>query len=76
MKTLRTPNSVRTSVGNDVFKAAGGLLRCHHCGGERELDGEKIARYFDEGWPRCCGQTMEWITDRQLDKEAPDDADE
>lgn len=43
----------------------GGLLRCTECGAERPLGniGQKLA----SGWPKCCGYTMRWVTQRQLD---------
>lgn len=47
------------------LKKFGGLLRCMTCGREDSL-GDPDARVNGEGWPRCCGQTMRWITERQL----------
>lgn len=43
----------------------GGYLRCETCGHRRVLGdiGGKLAR----GWPKCCGYTMRWWTQRQID---------
>ncbi len=43
----------------------GGILRCTVC--EREEPVE--ARYWREGWPKCCGYTMRWVTARELAEE-------
>lgn len=48
----------------------GGILRCGECGTEDTLTAYGIASYLRDGWPRCCGYTMTWITQRQLDEEA------
>lgn len=47
----------------------GGLLRCRTCGVEKPLGdvGDKLRH----GWPKCCGHTMQWITQRQLDGIVP-----
>ncbi len=36
----------------------GSFLRCAACGAEQHPSREDMARYFREGWPECCGQTM------------------
>lgn len=43
----------------------GGLLRCRTCGKQRPLG--DVSSKLAHGWPTCCGHTMEWITQRQLD---------
>jgi len=51
----------------------GGILRCGACKGERPLD--DIAGYLSRGWPEHCGQTMTWVTLRELaaeNREVPD----
>jgi hypothetical protein len=51
----------------------GGVLRCtQDCGMPMRLDEERIARYLRDGWPKCCGYTMRWVTQRELDEEKPD----
>lgn len=44
----------------------GGYLRCRTCGYSRDL-GDPGRRVMGQGWPKCCGYTMEWITQRQID---------
>jgi hypothetical protein len=43
----------------------GGLLRCTSCGLERPLGDP--GRRLRDGWPKHCGYTMRWWTQRQLD---------
>ncbi len=45
----------------------GGLLRCTTCGTERPLG--SVAGKLENGWPKHCGYTMRWITDRELKEE-------
>lgn len=48
----------------------GGFLRCGTCGARQELG--DVAAYLSSGWPTCCGLTMTWWTQRQIDAgEAP-----
>jgi hypothetical protein len=48
----------------------GGILRCTICKRERPLG--DIGGKLRHGWPKCCGYTMTWVTQRQLDEEARD----
>jgi hypothetical protein len=43
----------------------GGFLRCTVCGRDEPLD--HVGHHLDTGWPRCCGYTMRWWTQRQID---------
>lgn len=45
----------------------GGLLRCETCGREQSMCEGDAGSYLFRGWPRCCGYTMRWWTQRQLD---------
>ena len=47
---------------------AGGILRCGTCGAEQPPG--DLAAKLRHGWPKCCGYTMTWVTQRQLDEEA------
>lgn len=48
----------------------GGYLRCETCTHERPLG--DTSYHLAVGWPICCGQTMRWWTQRQIDAgEAP-----
>lgn len=50
----------------------GGYLRCEECGRKRML-GDPAHRVLTAGWPKCCGYTMRWWTQRQIDAgEAPE----
>ena len=57
-------------VSADVadLAALGGILRCGECGTTRPLHAGDIAGYIQYGWPKCCGYTMTWITQRELDE--------
>ena len=45
----------------------GGVLRCRACKTRRPLG--DISLKLRKGWPLCCGQTMEWVTQKKLDEE-------
>lgn len=47
---------------DDITVEHGGILRCMVCGSEQPVE----SRYWREGWPKCCGYTIRWITARQL----------
>jgi len=59
---------IAEKIGSDL-QHFGGLLRCVEpnggCGRELPLGsvGDKLAH----GWPKCCGYTMRWITERQFE---------
>jgi hypothetical protein len=35
------------------------LLRCGMCGKCVECSSEELMSYMRQGWPKCCGETME-----------------
>lgn len=54
-----------------VLEGFGGVLRCETCHFTVPL--RNVAAKLRDGWPRCCGTTMRWWTQRQLDSgEMPD----
>ena len=60
--------TLNSSVAADLA-GFGGILRCADgCGREQPLG--DIAGSLRSGWPKCCGYTMRWVTQRQLDEEA------
>lgn len=61
-------SEVAQAVGRDLAPF-GGFLQCLTCGSEQELGdvGNKLAH----GWPKCCGHTMRWWTQRQIDAGEP-----
>ncbi len=44
----------------------GGFLRCETCRTVRTMGVGDAGRYTAKGWPRCCGYTMRWWTQRQI----------
>lgn len=56
----------------DALAGLGGFLLCEKCGDRRPLRGQSIRDHVQSGWPRCCGYTMRWWTQRQMEAgEAP-----
>lgn len=45
----------------------GGRLRCETCRTGWAMEPGMAGRYTAKGWPRCCGYTMRWWTQRQID---------
>lgn len=60
------PESVMDSIAAEL-QVFGGLLRCTKCGLELPLG--EVGPRLRHGWPRHCGYTMRWVTQRQLDEE-------
>lgn len=55
-------------VAQELADHVGGILRCSTCRRSEVIDGQNVARYLQDGWPKCCGQTMLWMTRRQLEE--------
>lgn len=51
-------------IASDL-RGFGGVLRCEKCYYARSLG--DVAYYLHAGWPRCCGYTMRWWSQRQID---------
>jgi hypothetical protein len=75
----RTPTNRRANMDDIIKKAAslpdaigdalsdfGGFLRCETCHRTAEL-GDPGRRVTGQGWPKCCGLTMHWWTQSQID---------
>jgi hypothetical protein len=45
----------------------GGYLRCETCHAERAMRPGMAGRFTARGWPKCCGHTMRWWTQSQID---------
>jgi hypothetical protein len=60
-------DTLTDSIARDLPRF-GGILRCTTCSAELPLG--DIAFKLARGWPKCCGYTMRWVTQRQLDEEA------
>jgi hypothetical protein len=56
MKPLQT-------LGEEL-KGFGGHLECTVCGMKRPLG--NVGNKLSNGWPMCCGLTMQWYTRREL----------
>jgi hypothetical protein len=63
MDDLRWPVSLAGDFA-DLAKL-GGLLRCDTCKGVLPLG--DVRRRVAEGWPLCCGFTMIWWTQSEVD---------
>lgn len=65
-------------IASEATAGFGGYLRCESCGRRsRSLTKMQQASYYADGWPRCCGYTMRWWTQRQIDAaEVPPVADD
>lgn len=61
--------SMPETIGTDL-QSFGGFLQCGTCGHRRPLG--SVGHKLRHGWPQCCGYTMTWWTQRQIDAgEAP-----
>ena len=56
--------SVHDKIAGDLT-GFGGYLRCETCGHRQTLG--NVANKLRNGWPKCCGYTMRWWTQRQVD---------
>lgn len=63
---LRISPDLHVKIADDLADF-GGLLLCTVCGREQPLG--DVAGNLREGWPKCCGYTMRWVTARQLAEE-------
>jgi hypothetical protein len=52
------------AIANDL-QGFGGFLRCETCGDARPLG--DVGAKLTNGWPKHCGYTMRWWTQRQID---------
>lgn len=41
-----------------VKEMAEGFLRCGNCGQRQSLTPNMVEKYFREGWPICCAETL------------------
>lgn len=48
-----------------LLNGFGGILRCESC--KRTAALGDTTEYLESGWPTCCGYTMRWWTQRQID---------
>jgi hypothetical protein len=53
-------------IMSDALAGFGGYLRCETCGRSADV-GNAGERVTSTGWPKCCGYTMRWWTQRQIE---------
>ena len=60
-----SPQDSTIAAVTQSLHSFGGFLRCETCRARLPLGdiGYKLAN----GWPKCCGYTMMWWTQRQVD---------
>lgn len=68
---MRLPDfkNLHANIAADTFPK-GGELRCGVCGAVQLMTTTDGARYLADGWPKCCGRTMQLFTPEQLAAEA------
>jgi hypothetical protein len=64
---LKRAAGLHAKIGADLA-SHGGILRCETCTATRPLG--DVGAKLRSGWPMCCGLTMRWVTQRELDAEA------
>ena len=47
-----------------TLKSFGGHLECKICGNKKPLG--SVGNKLTNGWDKCCGYTMTWITENEL----------
>lgn len=52
-------------MNHDNLKSFGGHLECTECGFKQPLG--NTTNKMNNGWPVCCGLTMHWYTQKELD---------
>jgi hypothetical protein len=53
------------SLGQEL-KSFGGHLECTVCGNKQPL--RNVGYKLSNGWEKCCGYTMRWITQNELNE--------
>jgi hypothetical protein len=56
-------SEIASSIGSEL-QGFGGHLECTVCGHKAPLG--NVGRRLSVGWPKCCGYTMRWWTNREL----------
>jgi len=56
---------IHDRIGSEL-QGFGGHLECQTCGRVASLG--NVGGKLRDGWPKCCGYTMRWVTQRQLDE--------
>lgn len=56
--------NIHSKIGSKLA-SFGGHLECGVCGRIEPLG--NTTNKLANGWPKCCGYTMRWLTQRELD---------
>ena len=56
--------TLHEALGDELI-GFGGVLRCETCKRIQALG--DVGSKLKDGWPKCCGYTMRWWTQRQID---------
>ena len=63
------PTMMYKSAAKEISSIAT-TLKCHVCSKEKRITADDMAGYLRSGWPKCCGEQMELISNSP---EVPDD---
>lgn len=61
---VRRSRAVGGAIAENL-QGFGGILRCETCGHKKLLG--NVGNKLTNGWPKHCGYTMRWWTQRQID---------
>lgn len=63
-RMMRAAMNFADQIGTK-FDKRGGILQCETCKATRPVG--SVGHHLAHGWPTCCGQTVIWWTQRQVD---------
>jgi hypothetical protein len=61
---IKKAKEIHNEIANDL-EEFGYKLKCNYCGKECYLTANEIGYFLAKGWPTCCGQTMQWVTENK-----------
>lgn len=73
LKVLKQMSKWQQDLGG--LAQMGGYVECQNCRLKVGLQPEAIKNYLQNGWPKCCGQTMQWVTQKQIDAQKAQEED-
>ena len=60
---MNSANVVHEGVEKEL-QSFGGYLMCTRCGKKSPLG--DVGYKLKNGWPKCCGYTMRWVTAKEV----------
>ena len=60
--------TLHENIANSL-KDFGGYLVCQKCGAKKQISKVSIPTSLEQGWPKCHGYTMTWITQKMFVEE-------